>query len=355
MRVAVRIAGAAALALCLGGAIPAGREKAPLAAFARAMLAGAPNNFAAIRGTKTESEAYYDAYNLNPKSAPLCSSCRIYDSYARGTYVENWSVGERFVQDLADAGDLHPLTRSLLMQTAKVGWPMAKTESYVKAQLAPLTTGFSMQRTVSSGYPTLVWRGPRHVWVSAGIYTGMVNVALRVGHDLTKSVHVLQPPSQSQLADLRAGSDRAVRTAVAAAPGNFATLRAPAKIKDPLGGNYDVTVTFGPMFRPCELLDMAARYGSSWDQYKDSEPEWAMNCNTVWMAGTAAGLEENLRSAISAALPSGFTADPSARTSHLGGDYRWNNGNNVSVAITSSEDNGAVSFLVQVLHFSPKQ
>ncbi len=359
MRLAVTIAGAAALALCLGGAIPAGAKdagqaKGPLVAFVRAMLTGAANNFASIRGTKTESEAYYDAYALNAKGAALCSGCKIYDSYARGTYVENWSVGEKYAQDSANAGELRAFARAL-MNPPKTQWPIARTESYVKARLAPLLIGFSLQRTVSYGYPTLTWRGLGNLWVSAEIYTGMINVVLRVGHNLTKSVHVLHSPSQSQLADLRAGSDRVIRTAVAAAPDNFATLRAPAKTRDPLGGNYAVTGTFGPMFRPCEILDVASRYGSSWDKYKDFEPEWAMNCNTIWMAGTAAGLEENLRSAISAALPSDFAEVPNARTSHLGGDYRWNNGSNVSVGIISSEDNGVVSFLVQILHFSPKK
>src|SRR5438477_2387326 len=129
-----------ALLAGLGGGVPANakpaaRKSMSLQAFVRALLPDAPMNFAPMRGAKYDSDTYYVEYKAHPNSGTgPCSACKIYDQYARGTYKENW-----YLQD-----------------TWKSTWTVAKTENYVKTQIAPVLTGFSLHRTVSYTYPTLV-------------------------------------------------------------------------------------------------------------------------------------------------------------------------------------------------------
>jgi hypothetical protein len=303
------------------------RPKVTLRAFVRALLPDASNNFTSFRGAKYDSDTYYVQYVVHPKSGTgPCSKCKIYDQYGRGTYKENW-----YLQDGWNST-----------------WTVPKTESWVKAQLGPLLSGFSLHRTVKYSYPTLVWRNPRNVWVYADFYSK--GFTLRVGHDLTKSAHVLLPPSKAQLADLRSASANIIRLAVPASSDNFTSLRSSATKKNIFSGlDYGVTASFGSMFRPCTISNIASGFG-----YKDFQPKWSMNCRTITMAGTKADLEETVRSAVWNALPSAFTAvtDPSVLFLD---DYRWDDsGGAVSASISSFEDHGVVSFEVWVTHFLPK-
>jgi len=316
----------------LGGGVsanakPAARKSVTLRAFVRALLPGAPKNFATMRGAKYDSDTYYVEYTAHPNAGTgPCSKCKIYDQFARGTYKENWYLQDGWTST----------------------WTVAKTENWVKTQVAPLLPGFSLHRTVKYTYPTLVWNGPQNVWVYADFYSK--GFTLRVGHDLMKPVHILRPPTKAQLADLKSASANIIRLGVPAGPDNFSTLRSSAVKKNIFGSNdYGVTTSFGSMFRPCTISDVANGFG-----YKDFQPKWSMNCRTVSMAGTKAGLEETVRSAVWNALPSAYTAvtDPSAL---LLDDYRWDDTDNAqSVSISSSEDNGVISFEVWITHFLPK-
>ena len=280
-----------------------------------------------MRGATYGSDTYYMEYTVHPNTGMgPCGGCKIYDQYARGAYKENW-----YLQDGWNST-----------------WTVPKTENYVKTQLAPLLAGFSLHRTVSYGYPTLVWSGPHKVWVYADLYSK--GFTLRVGHDLTKAVHVLRPPSKAQLADLHSASANIIRLAVPAAGDNFSTLRTSAAKKNIFGSNdYGVTASFGSMFRPCTISHVANGFG-----YKDFQPKWSMNCHTITMAGTKADLEETVRSAVYDALPSSFTAVTDASALFLD-DYRWDDSNNsLSVSVSSYEDKGTVSFEVWITHFLPK-
>lgn len=305
----------------------AAKPSVTLPAFVKALLPGAPRNFASMRGAKYDSDTYYVEYTARPIAGTgPCTKCKIYDQYARGTYKENWYLQDGWTST----------------------WTVKKTESWVKAQLAPLLPGFSLHRTVKYTYPTLVWSGPQNVWVYADFYGK--GFTLRVGHDLTKPVHVLRPPTKAQLADLKSASANIIRLAVPAGPDNFSTLRSSAVKKNIFGSNdYGVTTSFGPMFRSCTISDVVNGFG-----YKDFQPKWSMNCRTVSMAGTKADLEETVRAAVWNALPSAYTSvtDPSAL---LLDDYRWDDTSSAqSVSISSYEDNGVVSFEVWITHFLPK-
>lgn len=386
----LRIVGAALLAACLSEVAPphansAVPANATMADFMRAVLPYASRDFDSLRGGKIESDLSnyaYTGYQLR-LNAGLCSGCRIYDWYGRGASAESWSVSNIYMQGASGSDDLiepfsvaaaEPKASPIgsaspgaetpppgLRDSPQPEWPIEKTEAYVKSQLAPLLTGFSLSRTTKSGVtgenvPTLVWRGPHNVWVEAEMYprmaAGIVKVRVHVGHDLTKSTHVLSRPTRALLTQMRGAVGRIIRAAVPAAYGDFSRLRGAVKNEDVAGHNYRVTASFGSAFRPCEVLDIAARMGQSWD--RNSEPAWDMLCNTFPMLGARANLEEIVRSAISAALPSGFTSAADAKLH--GYDYLWKNDKGVSVAIDWGDPHeDVVGFTVRIMHSLPKQ
>ncbi len=298
--------------------------KVSLGAFVRTLLPNAAQNFAGMRGAKYDSDTYYVEYKALPK-AGLCKACKIYDQYARGRYLENWYLENRWNST----------------------WSTAANETYIRSQLAPVLSGFALHRTVSYSYPTFMWRNLAGVWVYIDTYkTGFT---LRIGRDLVTAVHTLSPPSKLQLQTLANGATNLIRLALPDAGNNFASLRAPGKKKDILGNTYQLNTSFGSMFRSCDLSDVSYGFG-----YKDFQPKWLINCRTVSMAGTKAALEETVRAAVYNAIPSGFTAVTDA-SALLFDDYRWDNSDTMaSVSIGSFEDKGIVNFTISILHFLPK-
>lgn len=378
MRKIVAIAGVALLATAhANSAQPA---KTTMADFVRAVLPSAVRNFASLRGAKIESNlsnAIYAAYKLRLKPE-LCSDCWVTDWYGRGKSAEEWSVGNIYTEDRSGGGDLvqpayafaSPETPEMspvpgagvrppgLRSTPPPEWPVQKTERYVRSQLGPLLVKFSLRHISSSGLtggdvPTLRWYGPNNTWVEAKMYpqmvAGILKVGIRVVHVLRTSTHVLRPATPGEIAGAQTSLIRIVSLALAAAPENFSALRGALKNDDASGHDYRVTGSIGAGLRSCEILDIAARMGRSWDS---SQPAWAMNCSTIPVLGTKANLEDGVRSAVARALPAGFTA--AANAAAFGDDYRWNGAKNVSVALGSVEDDGIVSFQVRFLHFLPK-
>ena len=103
------------------------------------------------------------------------------------------------------------------------------------------------------------------------------------------------------------------------------------------------------MFGKCDVSNVTNGFG-----FKDFQPKWVLNCDTISMAGTKAGLEEPLRAAIYDALPSGYTSVTDAAALLLD-DYRWDNSDlAVSVNLGSNENKGVVSFNISIFHFLPK-
>jgi hypothetical protein len=385
----LRIVGAALLAACFSEVAPAHANSAvpanaTMAYFVRAVLPHATRDFSSLRGAKIESDlpnTAYGGYKLRLKGG-LCSGCRIYDWYGRGARAESWSVANIYTQGPSGTDDLiepfsvsaaqpnaspigsaspAPEVPPFMRTSAQPEWPIEKTEAYVKSQLAPLLTGFSLRRTSSSGLtgenvPTLLWRGPHNVWVEAQMYphmaAGIVKVRLRVRHDLTKSTHMLSNPTRAQLTQMQGAIRRIILAAVPAASGDFSRLRGAVKKDDTEGHDYRATASFGSTFRPCEVLDIAARMGQSWD--RNSEPAWAMLCSTFPMLGARPSLGEIARSTISAALPRGFTSAADAKLH--GYDYLWKNDKGVSVAIDWGDPHeDVVGLTVRIMHSLPKQ
>lgn len=310
--------------LVLLGAAPK-PPKVQLGTFVRSILPMAAQNFAPVRGAKYRWDTYYVEYKVAPK-ATICSACKIYDEYARGKYPENWYIDDRWTST----------------------WTTAKNEAYVRAQLGPVLSGYSLHRTVSYSYPTLTYRNPANNWVTVDFYKG--SFTIRVGRDLAKAVHVLNPPSKIQLQQLSNGAANLMRLALPDAVNNFAALRAPGKTKDILGeDSYQLNASFGSMFKSCDVSDVVNGFG-----FKDFQPKWVLNCQTVSMAGTKAGLEEPLRAAIYDAIPGGYAAVTDQASLFLD-DYRWDNTDSmVSVSVGSNESKGVVSFSISIFHFLPK-
>jgi len=373
------------LAVCLSvaGLPPAGAHPAnadiaeqkptTMSDFVRAVLPSAPDDFIALRKAKIElgfSDTEYARYTLRLADA-ICYECTVSGYYGRGAQPESWSVLNFYMEDGAE---LHqpsyvygfaapaPSPRASVAPGTEVPppfaqvspqpeWPVEKTETYVKAQLSPLLAGFSLTKTTTIGstgesIPRLIWRGPHDVWVKADLYPvtahGFIKVAVRVGHDLPHGTHMLRPATKAQIEQLRAGVGRFIRVVVPAAAHDFAGLRG-AEI-DRSEHQYAVTMSFAPAFRPCAILDIAARVGASWEP--KSIGHWDLTCGTIPTLGSRSSEEEIVRSAISAALPRGFY--PVSVAKHYEDDYRWQDGKGTIVEL----DRGNLSAEIVSFHFS---
>lgn len=294
----------------------------------RVLLAQAPANFAALRLAKDDYDTDFARYKARP-IGKHCGSCKIYDQYARGTYKENWYVQDDW--------------------SVPKGWDAAKIEAHVLAALRPVLSGFALHRTAGkyTKYATLEWRNAQNEWVNVRTYDG--GYMLRVGRDLSKPVHVLHAPTQAQLKQLTGAASNLVRLGAPAASTNFDDLRTGSPVKDDLGDDdYAVNVAFGPMIRKCDVSHVANSFG-----YKDFQPKWVLSCSTVALAATADSLKQTIRDSVEAALPEGFTVTTDSSALLLD-DYRWD-ASDVSVDISSYEENGSTHFTIAVFHYLPKE
>jgi hypothetical protein len=303
-----------------------------LAHYVGSMLAVAPANFAAFRGTQRDRDVYQIRYNVRGARAKSCYKCVIADEFAWPQHAENWYFEDEW--------------------TAPKTMAHAKVVAYVNTQLNPLLKGYTRKKTGSDEYPKIVWNnGAKGLWVTADVFNG--GFTMRVGHSLPKAAHQLLPPNAQDVAALRNAITNFITLGIGPASQNFATLRSNPH-KSILGTpDYDLSVTFGSLLRNCSISD-ASENTMGLDDYS---PKWTMECQTVPMFGTVAQIEPQINSAIAAALPSGF----SATTGKLLGidDYRYDN---VDTQVMADVDSfagfslphGLVSFGVGIIHFLPK-
>lgn len=295
----------------------------------RTLLAQAPDNFAAMRLARDDYDTSFASYKVKPFGTH-CRACTLYDQYARGTYPENWYVHDTW--DLPGK------------------WAPAKAQAYAQQALRGVISGFSLHRTVGkySKYPTLLWRGSGNRWVRIETYEG--GYSIRVGHDLSKPVHVLKPLSQAQLSQLSAGIGNIIRMGDPAGATNFHDLLQGSPHPDIIGQDqYDLNVSFGPLFRSCDVTNVNKSFG-----FKDFQPKWILECRTVAIAGTAAQLRGTLHDAIANALPSDYAATTDA-SELLMDDYRWDSDNKQqSIDLSSDESDGVAHYTIQIYHYLPK-
>ena len=187
---------ALALVLLATGTGYAAPAPETLRAFVQRLPVAAPTDFSSARGARKGGANYYTRYAVLPRFG-VCSRCKLGDEYSWRGHKENWSIENEW-------------------HGAKVNASQAKLISYVSSQLAPSLAVFSLKKTGPTDDPTFVWRDKKNRWVFVHIYNGGFTV--RVGHDLSKPVHVLLAPTTQQLAQLRAGVSSFVSSGVAAAP-----------------------------------------------------------------------------------------------------------------------------------------
>lgn len=326
-----RICAALALLFLVPGTAAARTPSDPeqLAVVVGTLLAHAPENFSAMRLASDHYDTSYVSYKVKPFGSH-CRACTLYDEYARGKYPENWYVSDRW--------------------TLPGKWGPTKTEAYAVQALRTVLSGFTLHRTVReySKYRTLLWRGSGNRWVQIETFEGAYDI--RVGHDLSKPVHVLRPLSQAQLSQLSTAIENVIRTGDPAGAANFADLRSGAPHKDIVGQDqYGLNMTFGPLMRSCDVTNVSESFG-----YKDFQPKWVLSCRTVGLAGTAAQLRGTIHDAIASVLPSGYTAvtDPNDL---LLDDFAWENRDTQqSIDVMSDETDGVVHFTIEIFHFLPK-
>lgn len=320
-----------ATALLVAAAHPSPTPKPQtLRAFVALMLDQAPVDYSNMRGARKSSEVYQIVYNTLPQFAPSCHQCTITDEFAWTGHAENWSLQQRW-----NAPKLSP----------------AQVQSYIIAQLTPALKGYTLTKTGSKDYPTLLWHnGAKGLWVSVDTFNG--GFYPRVGHDLEKPVHVLKSPTAADFAALRNAVTNFIALGLGPASANFASLRGPGK-KDIIGDmSYPLAVSFGSSLTDCSITDGT----NNTIGISDFSPKWTMNCQTVPIVATNAQIQPLIHDAMAAALPAGFTVTTGK---YLGiDDYRWDNTNTEVAADIDSFagielPKGLVAFGVGIIHFLP--
>lgn len=327
-----RICAALAIVFLLPGAAAARTQSdaEQLAAVVGTLLSQAPDNFAAMRLARKDSDTSFVSYKVKPFGTH-CKACTLRDEYARGKYPENWYVSDTW--------------------TLPGKWAPPKAEAYAVQALRRTVSGFALHRTVGkySKYPTLLWRGSGNRWVQIETYEG--GYSIRVGHDLSKPVHVLRPLSPAQLANFSRAIGNIIRLGDPAGATNFQDLRMGTPHKNIVGEDqYDLNVTFGPLIRSCDATYVNDSLG-----FKDFQPKWVLSCETVGISGTAAQLRSTVHDAISSVLPAGYSAvtDPNEIILE---DFAWESQDTQqSIDVRSDESDGVVHFTISIFHFLPKE
>lgn len=301
-----------------------------LRAFVVLMLDRAPVDYRTMRGARKDGAVYQVRYKTLPQFVSSCHSCTITDEFAWTGHMENWSLTQQWYT--------HKLTP-------------AQTQSYIMAQLPPALKGYTLTKTGTKEYPTLLWHnGAKGLWVSVDSYNG--GFYARIGHDLAKPVHVLNAPTAADLAALRNAVTNFIALGVGPASANFASLRGPGK-KDIIGDmNYPLAVSFGASLTDCSISDGTVNTIG----IDDFSPKWTMDCQTVPMVGTKEQIQPLIHDAMAAALPGGFSVTTGK---YLGiDDYRWDNTNTEVAADIDSFagielPKGLVAYGVGIIHFLP--
>lgn len=321
------------LALTLGVApkpAPTPAPKETLRSFVEAMLAQAPANYAKMRGARKDGDVYRVRYEPLPQFSKSCYECTITNEFAWTGHPENWQLEQRW--------------------TAK-SWTSAQLQKYIKTQLTPALAGYTLATTGTKDYPDFTWHnGAKGLWVRVTTFNGGFRPA--IGQDLTHSVHELKSPTPADITALRNAVTNFLNLGLGPAADNFASLRSEGK-KNELGTmDYPLTVAFGSMLRNCTVTDDSVNTLG----LDDYSPKWEMNCETIPMVGARADIEPQIKEAMAAALPSGFTVTTGK---YLGiDDYRWDNSSTqIAADIDSfagfSLPEGLVSFSVGIIHFLP--
>ncbi|HVA29293.1 MAG TPA: hypothetical protein VNF68_14015 [Candidatus Baltobacteraceae bacterium] len=332
-----------ALALFLGAALLLGASSKPapspkpahhsLTKIVTAALDAAPSNFAALRGKRYtgggDSEV---AYYPSAAFSKLCTGCTIRDDFGSAKTHEYWAMNVDW--------------------TGR--WTVEERSNFIVKTFTPFKKRFLSVKVgqTKDGETTIDFEGKNGLWMYLETYGDSDDdrgFTLRVGHTLSKSVHLaahsgpMTPSERTQFAD---AITNIVRTGVASAGDNFSSLLGKVHSDKDF---HDANVSFGPMIEnPCDIS--AIIYD---DAANANRSKYIFDCSTIQVGGEKADILELARSTVYRELPSTFSSDTDPQYL-MDDDYRYDNGANTSVTI-KIEDGSAdrYSVTISVYRFVP--
>jgi hypothetical protein len=313
----------------LAAAAPA--NDAELVGIVRLSVAAAPTNFDTLRSPVFSSQADERTYKSTAEFAKRCPDCAIHDKFANASLDEHWNV--RFHWDTNPA------------------WSKEQLDAYVLSTFGPLFPGATLTRESASGQEYFAWsRDKLKQFIYVITDTDAHGFVVVVGHYLASNEHVVRFSRGLTTAD-RDALTKSVRNfltvASAGADTNFASLLG----KQTNADTYALNMGFGEVLADCRAVkDIVPNPSPS------NQSTWFVSCATPSIGGPAAQSATELRDAVSAGLPSGFTptTDP---VQLVGMAYRWDRkSDNAMIFIRANayDQTGATTvYDLEVDHFLP--
>jgi hypothetical protein len=302
-----------------------------LVGIVRQSLAAAPTNFGALRSPVFSSQPDERTYKPTPEFAKSCPDCAIHDKFATASVDEHWNVAFHW--------DTNP------------AWSKAQLNAYVLATFGPLFPGATLSRASSGGHEYFAWsRDSAKEFLYVITDTNARGFVAIVGHFLATNEHVVRFSRGLTSAD-RDELTKSVRNFITLASASIDTNFASLRGKQTNAIWYTLNTGFGEMLPDCRVVK---------DIVPDPSPtnasSWSVTCSTPSIGGPSAESATDLRDAVNAALPSGFTqtTDPAQM---VGMAYRWDRkSDNAMIFIRANayDQTGATTaYDLEVDHFLP--
>jgi hypothetical protein len=304
---------------------------AQLVGVTRLSLAAAPTNFETLRSPAFSPLPNQRTYKSTPEFAKRCPNCSIYNKFATASLDESWNMQFHW--------DTNP------------AWSKAQLDAYVLATFPPLFPGATLQRASSGGRDYFGWsRDQTKQFLYVITDTDARGFRVIVGHFLASNEHVVRFSRGLTAAD-RDELTKSVRNFLTVASAGVDTNFSSLLGKQTNSEWYALNMSFGEMLTDCRAVkDIAANPSPS------NRSTWFVSCATPAIGGPAAQSATNLRDAVSAGLPSGFTptTDPAQL---IGMAYRWDRqSDNAMIFIRANayDQTGATTtYDLEVSHFLP--
>jgi hypothetical protein len=320
------------IALLLIAALTAATpDDSQLVGIVRLSLTAAPANFGALRSPVFSSQPDERTYKSTPEFAKRCPDCAIHDKFATASIDEHWNV--RFHWDTNPA------------------WSKAQLSAYVLATFGPLFPGAKLSRASSGGQEYFAWsRDSTKEFLYVITDTNARGFVAIVGHFLATNEHVVRF-SRGLTSTDRDELTKSVRNFITLASASIGTDFGSLRGKQTSGDSYALNTGFGEMLANCRVVKDIVP-----DPSPTNESSWFVTCSTPYIGGPGAESATELRDAVSASLPSGFTqtTDPAQM---VGMAYRWDRkSDNAMIFIRANayDQTGATTvYDLEVDHFMP--
>jgi hypothetical protein len=306
-------------------------QTAVLTSALRSAISQAPSNFGAWRKGVNKADAYGVAYKPTASMRQQCPTCVVKDEFATADTDERYAV--TFYWDVSKS------------------WSRAQTLAYIQRNIGGLMPNYKMEQgTNSDGDNWFYWaKGApvQFVYVRTFTNANFSGFEVRIARYLPKNLHYVPYAvlSSTQRTDLANAVKNYVQLGVQNATTNFYTLR--GKASDKNNNYFDTNVSFGEYMASCSVDGIFSDLTGA-----GTTAKWILECNTPTLGGAKSNIEEIIRSAVSTALPSGFSLTTDPVYASLS-DFRWDRyADLISVEIMSIDNNdGTFTYHVQIYHF----